>query len=97
MNLNAKKNLSNEDLIILESEMNKVRKNKTPAWLLWIFTGGIGGHRYYLGDIGYAVGMTFLNWATLGIWGLVDAFFINERIRRKNEEEELNIIKKMIQ
>lgn len=92
MNLQFKKNLTNDQLILLESEMNKKRKSKTPAWLLWVFTGGIGGHRYYLGDIGYAVAMTFLNWATLGIWSLIDAFLINRRIEQKNEQIELDIL-----
>lgn len=92
MNLYAKKELTNDQMIMLESEMNKVRKNKTPAWLLWVFTGPFGGHRFYMGDIGYAIAMLFLGWATFGIWWLVDAFFINKRIEEKNNEKELELI-----
>ena len=44
------------------------------AWVLWIFLGGIGGHRYYLGDIGYGIAMTLFTWMTFGLWWLVDAF-----------------------
>lgn len=60
-------------------------------WLLWFFTGGIGGHRYYLGDIGYAIAMTF-TLGGLGFWSLIDAFLISGRLRKKNEEIERDII-----
>ncbi|WP_142302228.1 NINE protein, partial [Staphylococcus pseudintermedius] len=49
MNLQAKQNMSQNDLMILRSEMDKKEKSKGVMWLLWFFTGGIGGHRYYLG------------------------------------------------
>lgn len=66
------------------AEYDSAKKSPVVAWILWIFTGGIGGHRYYLGDIGYAIAMTLLGWATFGIWWLIEAFFINRRIRAKN-------------
>ena len=45
----------------------------------------IGGHRYYLGDVGMGVAMT-LTLGGFGVWTLVDAFFINRRIAVKNAE-----------
>ena len=30
-------------------------------YVLWFLTGGVGGHRYYLGDIGYALGIVDLS------------------------------------
>ena len=95
MNLYMKKELTNEQLMMVESEMNKVRKNKTPAWLLWFFGAGFGLHRLYIGDIGLGIAMLCLNWATFGLWGLIDALFINARIDKKNEEAELDIINKI--
>lgn len=35
------------------------------------FTGAIGGHRYYSGNIGYALGMT-LTLGGFGGWTLLD-------------------------
>lgn len=70
----------------MNAEYESAKKSQTVAWVLWIFTGGIGGHRYYLGDIGYAIAMTLLGWLTFGIWWLIEAFFINRRIREKNRE-----------
>lgn len=68
----------------MQAEYESAKKSQVVAWVLWIFTGAVGGHRYYLGDIGNAIAMTLLNWATFGIWWLLDAFFINRRIRVKN-------------
>lgn len=70
----------------MNAEYESAKKSPIVAWVLWIFTGGIGGHRYYLGDIGYAIAMTLLAWMTFGLWWLVDAFFINRRIRQRNRE-----------
>lgn len=61
------------------------KKNPTIAWLLWLFTGGIGGHRYYLGNTGYAIGMT-LTLGGLGLWTLIDAFLINGELRKQNDK-----------
>lgn len=93
-NIYNKQNLSPQELLILQSELDKKGKSKTPAWLLWLFTGGIGGHRYYMGDIGYAVAMT-LTLGGLGIWSLIDAFLINSVIDKKNEEVERDVMVKL--
>lgn len=60
-----------------------LKKKPVIAWLLWLFAGAIGGHRYYLGDVGMGVAMT-LTLGGFGVWALVDAFFINRRIAVKN-------------
>lgn len=70
----------------MNAEYESAKKSQVVAWVLWIFTGGIGGHRYYLGDIGYAILMTLLGWATFGVWWLIEAFFINRRIRERNRQ-----------
>lgn len=60
-------------------------KNKTIMYVLWWFTGVVGGHRFYLGDIGYAFGMLF-TLGGLGVWALVDVFIIGKRLQTKNAE-----------
>jgi len=91
MSLLSKKGLSAEQLAMVQSEMNKKQKNKGIMYALWFFFGGVGGHRYYLGDIGYAIGMT-LTFGGLGIWTLIDVFLIGKRLEAKNEELEDQII-----
>jgi len=53
--LTAKKDLTTQELSLLDGEYQKQKKGSTPLWLLWLFTGGFGGHRYYLGDFGRAI------------------------------------------
>ncbi len=90
-NLQVKEKLTEKQLQILASEYEGKKKSKTVLWLLWLFTGGIGGHRYYLGDIGHGIAMT-LTLGGIGIWALIDAFFISKRLDQKNENIELELI-----
>lgn len=90
-NLQMKRNLSNHDLSILSSEMDKRKKSKPVAFAFWFFTGGVGGHRYYLGDIGYAIGMT-LTLGGLGFWTLIDVFLISGRVDQLADESERALI-----
>jgi TM2 domain-containing membrane protein YozV len=76
------------------------RKSVGVAYLLWLFLGGLGGHRFYAGYTGsavaqlllsifgwmtvWAMGLGFMLLVPLGIWLLVDAFLIPGWIRNKN-------------
>lgn len=93
-NLMLKKDLSAEQLAMVQSEVNQKSKSKGIAYALWWFTGAIGGHRYYVGDIGMGIGMT-LTLGGLGFWALIDAFFIGKRVEQKNEELEFRIIQQV--
>ena len=124
--LTAKKDLTTQELSLLDGEYQKQKKGSTPLWLLWLFTGGFGGHRYYLGDIGQGVFhtiMVLLAFFLASAWNayvadtvstvedmmiyssksiyffaiplffaLIDAFFINRRLAKKNAEIETRII-----
>ena len=93
-NLLLKKDMSAEQLAMVQSEVNSKSKSKGIAYLLWWFTGGIGGHRYYAGDIGMGIGMT-LTLGGFGIWSLIDAFLIGKRIEQKNEQLEYRFIQEV--
>jgi len=56
--LEQKKDLSAEELSILDIELKRRKKSPTALWLLWLFTGTFGGHRYYLGDKSRAIAHT---------------------------------------
>lgn len=90
-NLMMKKELNAEQLAMVESELERRKKSKGAMYALWLFLGGIGGHRYYLGDIGYAVGMT-LTLGGLGLWTLIDVFLIGNRLEEKTKQLENEII-----
>jgi len=59
-NLLLKKDLTPLQLTMIQSEFSKRQKNKGVMYVLWWFTSTFGGHRYYLGDMGYAVFFTLL-------------------------------------
>ncbi|AZS49231.1 TM2 domain-containing protein [Bacillus phage vB_BpsS-140] len=90
-NIHMKSQLSGKQLVMLESEMKKEQKSKGMAFILWLLTGGIGGHRYYMGDTLYAFLMT-VTLGGLGFWALADVFFISRRIDRKYNDREAEII-----
>jgi TM2 domain-containing membrane protein YozV len=77
------------------------KKSLAVSYLLWFFVGMLGGHRFYHGRTGTAVvqlvlfivgvatyifliGIPIL--AAVGIWALVDAFFIPGWVRSYNNQ-----------
>lgn len=90
-NLLLKKDMTAEQLSMTQTELDKKKKNEVVMYVLWLFLGGIGGHRYYMGDIGYAIGMT-LTLGGFGLWTLIDLFIIGKRLKQQNEELESEIL-----
>jgi hypothetical protein len=74
-----------------EHEFASVRKQTRVAYLLWGLTGLIGGHRFYLGDTGRSIAMLF-TLGGLGVWTLLDGFFVGRRVRAVNRERRAMIM-----
>ncbi|MFC5344752.1 NINE protein [Brevundimonas staleyi] len=90
--------LSKDTQALMAFEASK--KSAGVAYLLWFFTGGFGGHRFYLGRTGSAVAqliLSLLGWVLLlaagfgllfliplGVWLLVDLFLIPGMIQDHN-------------
>jgi TM2 domain-containing membrane protein YozV len=101
-NIVARSGLTTEQQLIVNSELEKRRKSKGMAYLLWFFLGAFGGHRFYVGDIGIAIGMILvwiIGWFTFfiptTIWFIIDAFLLSKRVDKYNEQVELEIIQKV--
>jgi TM2 domain-containing membrane protein YozV len=101
-NLIARQGLSTEQQLMINSELDKKKKSKGIAFLLWVFLGTLGAHRFYLGDIGLGIGMIvvwaiswFLLFIPIVIWALIDVFLISGRVDRANNEIELDIISRV--
>lgn len=90
-NLLVKSKMTPEQLVLLQGEFDKKKKSKTTAYLLWFFLGVLGGHRFYAGDTLRAIFM-LITLGGLGIWALIDVFFIGSRIEEKNNIIEAEII-----
>lgn len=93
-------NLTTEELLLVNSEVEKRKRSLPIAYLLWFVLGAFGAHRFYFGKIGSGVAMLLIVVLTLGfgaiisgIWALVDAFLMPgwqrnevERIERETIE-----------
>lgn len=93
-NISLKQGLSSQQLAIVHSELTKKGKSKTTAYLFWFFLGALGAHRYYAGDVVRGIFM-MITLGGIGIWALIDVFFIGKRIEEKNEQIELGIIQSL--
>jgi hypothetical protein len=70
---------------VADARVQELAKSPAAAYLLWFFLGAFGGHRFYLKSKGVAFGMLF-TLGGLGVWALVDVFFIGGRLRKVNRE-----------
>ncbi|WP_107764225.1 TM2 domain-containing protein [Coprothermobacter proteolyticus] len=70
MSLEDKSKLTEKQLVVLESEMQKHKKSVGVAYLLWFFFGSLGIHKFYLGNA--KRGLLYL---ILGIFGWASIIF----------------------
>lgn len=92
--------LTTQDYMLIEQRVTNEAKSTGAAYVLWLFTGAFGGHRFYLGRIGTGATMLILSivgWATIavgvgaipliivGVWALVDAFLIPGMIKKHKD------------
>ena len=97
--MTATSGLSADTQALLAFESNK--KSAGVAYLLWFFTGGVGGHRFYLGRTGSAVCQAVLGilgfltlilfvgfflLGALGIWLLIDLFTLGGMVDEHNRK-----------
>lgn len=94
-NLYMRQDLTASEQMAVDSELNKNKKDKVVMILLWLFLAGMGAHRFYLKDTGYAIAMLLFGWMTLLIWPLVDIFFALKRLEQYNEKVEEQAILKI--
>ncbi|MDR7274549.1 TM2 domain-containing protein [Catenuloplanes atrovinosus] len=66
-----------------EAEFASVQKRARVAVALWVVMGVFGGHRFYLGDTAQSAAMLF-TLGGLGVWTLIDGFFLLRRVRVVN-------------
>lgn len=68
--LKSKKELSDHELSVLNSEMEKYKKSTGLAYVLWLFLGTLGIHKFYIGKI--TMGLIYL---VLGIGAWISLSF----------------------
>jgi TM2 domain-containing membrane protein YozV len=83
--------LTTQDKILIEQRIANEKPSTGTAYLLAIFLGWFGAHRFYLGRTGSAVTMLILTCTIVGIvitlvWHFVDLFLIPGMIRERVEQ-----------
>ncbi|GIE99943.1 TM2 domain-containing protein [Paractinoplanes rishiriensis] len=74
-----------------EAEFAAVKKDTRVAYAIWVLLGIFGGHRFYLGDTGRSIAMLF-TLGGLGVWTLLDGFFVGRRVRAVNRSRRAAIM-----
>jgi len=86
--------LTERELLILRQEVDSRKKSVAATWLLWLFLGELGAHRFYLGRVGSGIVM-LLTLGGLFIWALVDAFIIPGMLRANKHEVEAEVLQEI--
>lgn len=60
-----------------------MEKETLTAYLLLIFLGAFGAHRFYLNKAGTGV-LFMITFGGLGIWWIVDLFTLGEQVKKYN-------------
>lgn len=99
--------LTNEEKLLVSSEMNRRGKNMLLAYILLIFLGTLGIHRFYIGKTGSAIAiliLTMVGWITAvfvvgfvfiaisGVWAFVDLFLVPKMIEETNSKMEKQLV-----
>ena len=109
-NMLMRNGLAAEELAIVQMEVDRKKKSTGVLWVLWLFLCGVGGHQFYLGNTGKAIGYLVLNfagwltfwfglgflfWGAIGVWAIVDAFLMGSELNRYNDQIEANAIQQV--
>jgi TM2 domain-containing membrane protein YozV len=105
----TKSTLSERELALLESEMRARSKSTLVAFVLWLFLGMLGAHRFYLNRKGIAFVVTFVVGLALtviivgflvlfveGIFVLIDAFRLPRFVEQANAATEQQVITEIL-
>jgi TM2 domain-containing membrane protein YozV len=69
-------------------QLNTVKKNPTTAVLLALFLGGVGAHKFYLGQTGLGIVYLLFSWTTIPGWiALIEAFSLSGKTAQYNEKK----------
>lgn len=110
-NLSRLQQLSEKELLIYNAEIGKARKSTGVAYLLYFFFGGLGAHKFYLGQpmwgflylcgaiccgIGLALPPVLVLCIPWSIGLLIDLFTIPAQNRGQQEKAGDQIISRLI-
>ena len=79
------KGMTDAQKMMFESRMSSERKSTTVGAVLAFFLGGVGAHRFYLGQIGLGILYAVFVWTFVpAVVALVETFMMPSRVRQHN-------------
>ena len=83
--------LSTQEKILIEQRVANDKPSMSTAYVLGIFLGLLGAHRFYLGRTGSAIVMLLLSCTIVGLvitipWHVIDWFLIGGWVREKTDD-----------
>lgn len=85
--------LTTEDLILIEQRVTNAKKSVGAAYLLWLLTWFVSGHRFYLGRPVTAIVQILSYFVLVGfLWLLIDAFLIPGMVNQSAAKERQRLI-----
>ena len=77
--------LTDQERLIFQTEISTRRKDPTVGVLLTLFVGGVGAHRFYLGQTGLGVLYVCFCWTFIPMFvSLIELFLISNRVQTYN-------------
>jgi TM2 domain-containing membrane protein YozV len=77
--------MTDSQRLLFVQEFNQRRKTGTTAVLLALFLGGVGAHRFYMGQIGIGIVYVVFCWTAIpAIVALIEIFLMGGRVDRYN-------------
>lgn len=84
--------LPQEKQMLFMMQYNSVKKNPTTAVVLALFLGGLGIHKFYLGQTGLGILYLVFCWTYIpGVVGFIEAFGIAGQVARHNQQKAMEI------
>lgn len=83
--------LSLQQKMRIDFQVVAQRPSRLAAYLLCVFLGVLGAHRFYLGErktatVMLAIGITIIGLPVTALWAITDLFRIPAIIRKRDEE-----------
>jgi TM2 domain-containing membrane protein YozV len=75
-----------EQRMLFQSQYVNAKKDRTVALLLTLFLGGLGAHRFYMGQVGLGIVYLVFCWTLVpAMIAFVELFLIFGRVDRHNQ------------
>lgn len=84
--LTVMQGLTEQQRMIFMQQMVSHKKDATVAVLLALFLGGLGAHRFYMGEIGLGLLYFVFSWTFVPSFvALIECFLMKDRVQRYND------------